>query len=494
MDNLAVDHPRRPETRRWPALVICLVASFMTLLDVSVVTIALPSMEHNLHLSPAAITWTVAGYALAFGLTLVPAGRLGDEYGRRRLLLIGLSLFAVTGLICGIAPNATVLIIGRLLRGVSAGILAPQVIGLLQVMYPKKTRGRAFGYYGATTGLSTAVGPILGGVILQSFGPATGWRWIFYLSIPIVVLALAIGVKVLPADRRGQAHRLDFLGVALLGLGVFSIMLPMLQETGVDAHPRFWLFAVGIVLLVLFVLWQRRLGARNARPLVHLKVLRIRSYAVGTAVATTFYTGFTAIFLVLTLFLQQGLKYTPLHAALATLIFTVVSACCAVLSGRLVHRVGRPLVLFGTGIATLGLIATALIARGSTVADAPLALAVPLAIAGGGCGLVISANQTLTLVDITRPTAGVAAGVYETGVRVGTALGTAIAGALYFGTLAGTHGNYHVAVAVGLISPAVMVGVAFLIGLVDALWPAKANVATVDSSEIPELYEQESLS
>jgi EmrB/QacA subfamily drug resistance transporter len=483
MENAADTHPDNSQTRRWPALLICLVASFMTLLDVSVVTIALPSIEHGLHLSPAEVTWSVAGYALAFGLVLVPAGRLGDEYGRRRLLLIGIALFAVTGLICGLAPNAAVLIVGRLLRGVSAGILAPQVIGLLQQMYPRKTRGRAFGYYGATTGLSTAVGPLFGGVVIQAFGPADGWRWIFYLSVPIVVVAFTIGVKVLPADRRGQAHRLDFMGVLLLGLGVFLIMLPMLQDTGAKAHPAFWLFGVGVVFLVVFVLWERRMATRDARPLVHLKVLRIRGYAVGTIVATAFYAGFTGIFLVLSLFLQQGLKYTPLHAALTTLVFTLVSVGCAVLSGRLVHRVGRPLVLLGTGVATVGLIATALIARGSTVANAPLVLAIPLALTGGGCGLVISANQTLTLVDVTRATAGVAAGVYETGVRVGTALGSAIAGALYFGTLASTHGDYHVAVAIGLTSPAVMVGIAFLIALVDALRPVRA-AAPVPSLDV----------
>jgi len=224
MENPAQDRSDDSATRRWPALVICLVASFMTLFDVSVVTIASPSMEHSLHMTPAEITWALAGYALTFGLTLIPAGRLGDEHGRRTLFLIGLALFAVTGVICGLAPNAVVLIIGRLLRGVSAGILAPQVIALLQQMYPKKTRGRAFGYYGATTGMSTALGLLIGGVILQAFGPAMGWRWIFYLSIPILLVALVIGFKVL-----------------------------------------------------------------------HLRVLRIRSYAVGTAIATAFYTGVTAL-------------------------------------------------------------------------------------------------------------------------------------------------------------------------------------------------------
>jgi EmrB/QacA subfamily drug resistance transporter len=468
------------EPRHWPALLICLVAGFMTLLDVSIVTVTLPAMQRALHMSPAEVSWTLAGYALTFGLTLVPAGRLGDEYGRRRLFLIGLSLFAATAIICGAAPNAAVLLVGRLLRGIAAGVLAPQVIGLLQQMYSGPRRGKAFGYYGATVGMSTAIGPLLGGVILQAFGPAAGWRFVFYLSMPIIVVALAVGFRVLPADRRGRAHRLDLVGVLLLGLGVLAVMLPLLQSTGTNAHPQFWLFAVGAVSLVLFVRWERRLGARDANPLVHLKVLRIRSYAVGTMIATAFYAGFTGIFLVLTLFLQQGLRYSPLHAALSTLIFTVFSAGTAIISGRIVQRVGRRLVVLGTGVATAGLIMLALVAHSWTGPNVALALAGPLLVAGCGCGLVISANQTLTLHQITRATAGVAAGVYETGQRIGTALGTALASALFFGTLARTHGDFHAAIGLGLASPAILVGLAFVIGLVDIMRPAPAAAAQVD--------------
>jgi EmrB/QacA subfamily drug resistance transporter len=463
--------------QRRPALLICLVAGFMTLLDVSIVNISLPSMEHSLHLVPADVSWAVAGYALTFGLTLVPAGRLGDEYGRRRLFLIGLSLFAATGIICGAAPNAEVLIVGRLCRGIAAGLLAPQVIGLLQQMYSGAKRGKAFGYYGATVGMSTAIGPLLGGLILQVFGTADGWRYSFYLSIPVVLVALVVGVKVLPADQRGRVHhRLDLVGVLLLGLGVLGLMLPLLQSTGADAHPQYWLFAFGIVCLVLFVMWERRLGARTERPLVHLKLLRIRSYSVGAMIAASFYAGFTGIFLVITLFLQQGLKYSPLQAALSTLIFTAGSAAAAIVSGRLVHRVGRRMVVAGTGVATLGLTVVALVASTWTGPDAALVLAAPLLVAGCGCGLVISANQTLTLQEITRANAGVAAGVFETGQRIGTALGMALASALFFTALAST-GDFHTAVGVGLISPAALVGLAFLIGLVDTVWPARTPAA-----------------
>src|SRR4030081_3094548 len=217
MEKTAEDLSENTYPRRRHALLICLVAGFMTLLDVSIVNVALPSMEHSLHMSPADVSWAVAGYALTFGLTLVPAGRLGDEYGRRKLFLIGLALFAVTGVLCGAAPTPTGLVAGRLCRGVAAGLLAPQVLGLLQQMYTGPRRGKAFGYYGATVGMSTAIGPLLGGVILQAFGVASGWRFVFYLSIPVVLVALAVGYRVLPADRRGRAHRLAPLGVLLLG-------------------------------------------------------------------------------------------------------------------------------------------------------------------------------------------------------------------------------------------------------------------------------------
>jgi EmrB/QacA subfamily drug resistance transporter len=455
------------DSQQWNALLICLVAGFMTLLDVSIVNVALPSMEHSLDMSTTDVTWAVAGYALTFGLTLIPAGRLGDEYGRRKLFLIGLSLFAVTAVTCGAAPNATVLVVGRLCRGVAAGLLAPQVIGLMQQMYTGPRRGKAFGYYGATVGLSTAIGPLLGGIVLQAFGVAEGWRFVFYLSIPVVLATLAFGYKVLPPDQRGGVrHALDLVGALLLGLGVLAIMLPLLQTTGAHAQPRFWLFAVGAVWLVGFAFREHSLASRGGHPLVDLELFTIRSYSMGTMIAAAFYSGFTSIFLVLTLFLQQGLHYSALEAALSTLIFTVGATGSAIVSGRLVHRVGRRLVLVGSAVATFGLTALAFLAHSWTGPNAALVLAAPLLVTGCGCGFVLSANQTLTLRGITRR-AGVAAGVFETGQRIGTALGTALASALFFGELARTGGDYRAAAGLGLTSSAVLVGIAFLITLVD---------------------------
>jgi MFS family permease len=197
-------------------------------------------------------------------------------------------------------------------------------------------------------------------------------------------------------------------------------------------------------------------------------------------IAAVFFGRFTGIFLVITIFLQQGLKYSPLEAAASMLIFTVGSAGSAVIGGRLVHRVGRRLVVIGSAVATLGLTVLALFAHSWTGPDTAAVLAAPLLAAGCGCGLVIPANQTLALHEITRTNAGLAAGIYETGQRIGTAVGTALSSALFFGGLATTAGDYHAAVGRGLAIPAVLVGMAFLIGTTDILWPvrraAKADV------------------
>jgi MFS family permease len=458
---------------RGPVLAICLVAGCMTLFDVSIYNVALPSMQRSLHMSAPQVSWSAAGYALSFGLTLIPAGRLGDEYGRRRLFLIGLALCAIAGTVCGAAPAAMVLIAGRLCRGVAAGLIAPQVLGLMQHLHSGPRRASAFGYYGAMIGLSAAVGPLLGGVILQALGAAGGWRFAFYLSVPVVLVTLAFAFRVLPADRRLGAHpRLDLAGLLLLWLGVLAIMPALLHGIAAKAHPSFWAL-VGTIWLLLFVLRERRLDARGEHPLLNLTLLTIRSYAVGVIIAATFFAGFTGILLVMMLFLQQGLEYSPLEAAVSMLIFTVGSAGSAVISGRLVHRAGRRLVVVGGAAATLGLALVALLARGWTGPDMAAVLAAPLLVAGCGCGLLVPANQALTLHEIRRANAGIAAGIYETGQHIGAVLGTVLSSALFFCGLTATGGDYHAAAGLALASPAALVGVAFLISVTDILWPIR---------------------
>ncbi|MEV6112912.1 MFS transporter [Streptomyces sp. NPDC052109] len=460
------EYPELTTRRRAQALAVCIAAAFLTLLDVSIVTVALPSMEHHLHLSSSQATWSVAGYTLTFGLVLIPSGRLGDEFGRRRVFLVGIALFTATGLLCALAPDATWLVAARLARGVSAGLVAPQVVGLLHQMYPPRERGRAFGYYGATVSLSTAVGPLLGGAILQGFGTAEGWRWIFYLFVPLDLIALLLAVRVLPAGRRAARHGgLDLVGTLLLALAVTAVMLPLLQS-GTWANRLWWPAGAGLALVAVFVLWERALARRARQPLVDITLFRERTYWVGALVAAALYGGFTGIFIVLAQFLQQGMHYAPFKASLCTVLFTVGSAVCGVVSGRVVHRAGRPLVIAGTALTAAGLAVTALVVGGSGAGDNMfLRMALPLLVAGCGAGFVIAANQTLALQQVPRREGSTAAGVYQTGMKIGTSLGTALAGSLYFSRLLATHRDFPAAARTGLLGAAALAAVAFAVAL-----------------------------
>ncbi|WP_210589161.1 MFS transporter [Streptomyces sp. GESEQ-35] len=461
-----VDSAPLATRRRAQALAVCIAAAFLTLLDVSIVTVALPSMEHHLALSPAQATWSIAGYTLTFGLALIPSGRLGDEFGRKKVFLVGMVLFTVTGVLCAVATTATWLVVARLARGVAAGLVAPQVVGLLHQMYPPRERGRAFGYYGATVSLSTAIGPLLGGAILQCFGTADGWRWIFLLFIPLDLAVLPPALRLLPESRRAERRSsLDLVGALVLGLAVTAVMLPLL-ETGGWSGRRWWLAWTGLALLAVFVLWERSVARKARRPLVDLNLFRERAYWVGTLVAAALYGGFTGIFIVLFQFLQQGLHYSPFKASLCTVLFTLGSAACGIISGRLVHRVGRPLVIVGTACTALGLTATALVVGGSEAGDNMfLRMALPLLLAGCGAGLVIAANQTLALHRVPRREGSTAAGVYQTGMKIGTSLGTALASSLYFGQLLASHGDFSAAARTGLLGAAALAAVAFLVAL-----------------------------
>ncbi|MFK0159630.1 MFS transporter [Streptomyces sp. NPDC090499] len=462
------------DRRRTLALVVCIATAFLTLLDVSIVTVALPSMEHQLHLSSAQATWSIAGYTLTFGLALIPSGRLGDEYGRRKIFLIGTVLFTLTGVLCAVSPDATWLVASRLARGIAAGLIAPQVVGLLHQMYPPRQRGRAFGYYGATVSLSTAIGPVLGGAVLQGFGEADGWRWIFYLFIPLDLIALVLAARILPESRRGTRRGgLDFVGTAVLGLAVTAVMLPLLQS-GTWANRRWWLAAVGLALLLVFIRWERSVDRRARQPLVDLNLFRERVYWVGTLVAAALYGGFTGIFIVLSQFLQRGLHYSPFAASLCTVLFTVGSAVCGVISGRLVHRAGRRLVVVGTALTAAGLAATAFVVGRSGSGDVMfLRTALPLLVAGCGAGFVIAANQTLALQLVPRREGSTAAGVYQTGMKIGTSLGTALAGSLYFSQLIAAHNDFSSAARAGLLGAAALAAIAFLIALPGLTLPGR---------------------
>ncbi|SER96027.1 drug resistance transporter, EmrB/QacA subfamily [Pedococcus cremeus] len=462
-----------PDPRRWKALGVCLVAGFMTLLDVSIVNVALPSIREGIGASTSELQWVVSGYALAFGLVLVPAGRLGDARGRRTMFIVGVALFTLSSLAAGLAPTAFLLVVARLVQGLGGGILNPQVSGLIQELFRGRERGRAFGMLGAVIGISTAVGPVLGGLIIRLLGVETGWRWIFFVNIPIGIAAIALSLRLLPGGPREETptrRDLDLVGVGLLGAGVLAVLLPLVEQQEWRGDAKWALLAGGVMLLAVFVLWERRYAARGHAALVDLSLFALPSYSAGSALAMAYFSGFTGIFFVLTLYFQGGLGYSPLLAGLAVTPFAAGSAVAAALGGRVVTTAGRPLVVGGLVAVVLGLVLTdvALALHGDS-RSAGWWTALPLLVGGLGSGLVISPNQTLTLTEVPVARAGTAGGVLQTGQRMGTAVGIAVVGSTYFGALSSSRGDYGQAASQGLRAAVALTTVALLIGVADVV-------------------------
>lgn len=422
-----------PDPRRWRILSVTLAVGFMTLLDVTIVNVALPSIQIGLNASAATVQWVVSGYALAFGLTLVTGGRLGDALGRRRMMLIGLTGFILASAAVGLAPVAWVAVVARLLQGAAAGLLTPQNSGLIQELFKGAERGRAFGAFGFTVGVSSAIGPILGGVIIAVFGAEQGWRYIFLVNVPIGLFALFFIARMVPGKReelKGQKVDLDLGGAVLLGLTVLAVLYPLVAAVG-GSDWLFLMFALVPFLAWTFIRHERNVVSTGGAPLLDVALLKgTRGYGNGLGIGTIYFTGFTGIFLVISVSLQEQFDLTPLQAGLLVTPFAAGSAVAAPIAGRLVARIGRRVTVSALMSMLSGtLLLIVLVPTGAS--GNWLLFSAALLIAGFGGGAVISPNFTLSLENVPTRMAGAAGGALQTGQRIGSAIGTALSISAY---------------------------------------------------------------
>jgi EmrB/QacA subfamily drug resistance transporter len=418
---------------------VVLTAGFMQLVDISIVNVAIPSIQRDLDATYAQIQWVLAGYQLAFAVTLITGGRLGDIFGRKRLFMIGMAGFTAASALCGLAQSPGMLIGSRVLQGLMGAIMFPQILAVIQVTFPPRERGTAFGMFGATIGLATITGPLVGGLLISGDLLGLGWRPIFLVNVPIGVAALLAAARFLQESKAPDALRLDLLGAGIVSAGLLLLIYPLVQ--GRDLDWPLWTFlsmAAAVPVLGAFALWERRKKAADGSPLVDLALFGQRPFVPGLLVAGIFFMGIPAFFLTFTLWLQVGLGSTALHAGLTGVPFAVGSALASAASVRLAPRLGRRILSTGTLLAAagmLGVIWTVDRYGGNTQS---WQLIPALAVCGLGLGSVIAPLVNVVLAGIRRQDAGAASGMLSTAQQVGGAIGVAVIGVIFFGLL-GSH-------------------------------------------------------
>jgi EmrB/QacA subfamily drug resistance transporter len=411
--------------RKWWTLLAVTTATFMLLLDITVVNVALPSIRDDLGASFTDLQWVIDAYALTLAALVLTAGSLADRLGRRRVFAAGLAIFSLASLLCALSPDPTFLNLSRALQGVGGAIMFAVSLALLVQEFPAgRERGTAMGIYGASIGVAVAVGPLIGGALTDSLG----WESIFYLNVPIGLGAIAITYTKLRESRDPNATRIDWAGVGTFSAALFMLVLALVRgnDEGWGSTLIVSLFAGAAVLLAAFFVIERRVS----EPMLPLELFKRPSFTGVQLAAFAVSASMFALFLYITLYLQNYLGLSPFQAGLRYLPITVVSFFAAPISGALLSRVPARLLMSGAlALAGIGL----LLMSGIEAGDTWTTLLPGFLVAGIGVGLLNPVIADVALSVVPKERSGMAAGINDTFRQVGVAVGVAVWGAIFIG-------------------------------------------------------------
>src|SRR5437868_6814146 len=420
-------------TNPWLVLVVLTSGFFMILLDTTIVNVAIPAMSAGLNTTLDQILWVLNVYILVYAVLLITAGRLGDLYGQRNLFAIGLFVFTVASALCGISQNATELIAFRILQGIGGAILTPQTLSIITTLFPPERRGAAFGVWGGVAGLATIAGPTVGGAIITYID----WRWIFYINVPIGIVALIATFAIIPDIRPGRRHGWDIVGVILATAGLFAIVFGLIEGQrytwGEIASYGITIPEViigGVVTIVVFLFWERA----QPEPLLPLSLFRERNFAVANWIAAAISFGMLSLFLPVTIYLQSVRGFSALTAGLTFAPMSLTSMVVAPFAGRLADKIGgKYILLTGISLFTIGFALVTFVAGPDSTW---LNFLVPAIIAGAGMGMTFAPMTTVAMRNISPQMSGAASGILNTTRQLGAAIGSAVVGALLQNQLA----------------------------------------------------------
>jgi EmrB/QacA subfamily drug resistance transporter len=416
-------------------LAVVMTGFFMILLDGTIMNVAIPPLQQDLSASYSQAQWMMSGYALAYGLLLIPAGRLGDRFGHKRLFIAGLMGFTVASILCGTAGGAGQVVLWRAVQGMMAGLMNPAILAMIHTVFPAAERGRAFVWYGATAGVASSLGPVLGGLLIAWDLGGLSWRPIFLLNLPIGLAALAGAVVLLP-ERKGRGGSLDPVGTGLLTLALLLVIYPLIQ--GYNAGWPGWVFAclgASVPVLGAFAAWEVRRLRTGAAPLINLRLFRVRSFAAGVGITLALFVSFASLQFALSAYLQLGLGASVVVAAMALLPFAIGTSIGSAISNIAVRRLGRRALHLGSALLFVGTAGAILTIRYVGVDVDALWLAPTTLMAGVGTLMVGAPIINIALSDMPSQDAGSVGGVIATAQRVGHSLGIAIVGTALFAAL-----------------------------------------------------------
>jgi EmrB/QacA subfamily drug resistance transporter len=436
----ALDRGSLPTNRstgvsRWLALTVMLVGPLLGVIDFFIANIGINSIRTSLQAGFGEIELVVAGYGLTYAVCLITGGRLGDIYGRKKIFIVGLIGFTSTSALCGLAPNAALLVLWRLLQGCTAAIMFPQALSFIHVTFSGSAKRLAFSIYGAALGFGSILGQILGGFLIQANVLGLGWRPIFLINVPIGLATIAVAWLVLRESHSEKPPRLDPIGTVLLSLALFLFSLPFME--GRDAGWPAWAWtalAASIPLFALFLRWEKRLARRGATPLVEPRLLRDRGFLVGIGVTCIYFAGHSSMLLVLCLFLQLSLDLNPFQAGLSLAPFSFGFLLGSTFSGKLNGYLGRKSLHVGTAVLAVTLAALALEASGAHGQQSFL-FVFSCFLYGIGRGLVTTPLFNTVLSGVPAQDAGAAAGIVSTAQQVANSVGIAVLGAVAFSVI-----------------------------------------------------------
>ncbi|RSZ47330.1 MULTISPECIES: MFS transporter [unclassified Variovorax] len=417
---------------------VMLSGTFLVVMDFFIVNVALPSMQRELQASAGTLQLVVAGYGLAMAAGLVTGGRLGDIFGRRRMFMLGLLLFALASAACGFAPTAELLVAARVLQGLAGALLQPQVLAMIGLAYTGEDRARAFAAYGLALGLAATLGQLVGGLLIHADLAGQGWRSCFLINVPIGLLAFVLAPRVIPPLANNGRSSLDPAGMLLVALSSVAVVLPLVEGREQGWPMWSWLcLAAALPLLAAFAFQQRRLAALGGAPLVAPVLLANGRFVTGLLTTLAFYVGNASLYFVLALYLQQGLGLDPLSSGIVFTSLAVGFFATSIAGARLTRRFGgKPPIALGALVLAAGHALQFVNVAGWAGHSHVVAWMVPLLfVQGAGLGMVMAPLVSTVLAGLPPQHAGVASGVMSMVQQASNALGVALIGILFYGRL-----------------------------------------------------------